>query len=55
MEQEILEKAIKDVNKLAENYLAGGAKEGITKTALEAIQEIADIAERARKEQFIKK
>ena len=55
MEQEILEKAIKDVNQLAQNYLEGGAKEGVDKTALEAIQEIADIAEKARKRQFIKK
>lgn len=50
MEQEILEQAIKDVNKLAENYLAGGAKEGVTKTALQAIQEIIDIVEKAKRE-----
>ena len=49
MEKEILEKAIKDINKLAENYLAGGTKEGIAKTALEAIQEIIDIAEKAKR------
>lgn len=55
MEQEILEKVIEDVDTIAKNYLEGGSMEGLAKTALEAIREIAEITEKSRKGQFIKK
>lgn len=44
MDEEILEQAIKDIEKLANSYSDGGSQKGTTKEALEAIQKITEIA-----------
>ncbi len=48
MEQKEIEEAVKDVKKLAEDYVAGGSTEGIIKVGLKAIKEIAEIALRSQ-------